>query len=67
MSQHAEEILTNLVGLEHVVERVFRTLAEIDKEGRAIRRALPFAQLCGETGESEHDVRRVVDRFRADD
>src|SRR5262245_47824691 len=67
LSQHAEEILTGLVGLEHVVERVFRTLAEIDKEGRAIRRALPFDQLCGETGEPEHDVRRVVDRFRADD
>jgi tetratricopeptide (TPR) repeat protein len=67
LSQHAEEILTNLVGLEHVVERVFRTLAEIDKEGRAIRRALPFDQLCGETGEPEPDVRRVVDRFRADD
>lgn len=67
LSQHAEEILTNLVGLEHVVERVFRTLAEIDKEGRAIRRALPFVQLCGETGEPERDVRRVVDRFRADD
>jgi tetratricopeptide (TPR) repeat protein len=67
LSQHAEEILTNLVGLEYVVERVFRTLAEIDKEGRAIRRALPFAQLCGETGEPERDVRRVVDRFRADD
>src|SRR5262245_35091155 len=67
LSQHAEEILTGLVGLEPVVERVFRTLAEIDKEGRAIRRALPFAQLCGETGEPGHDVRRVVDRFRADD
>src|SRR5262245_57129648 len=67
LSQHAEEILTGLVGLEHVVERVFRTLAEIDKEGRAIRRALPFDQLCGEAGESEADVRRVVDRFQGDD
>jgi tetratricopeptide (TPR) repeat protein len=67
LAQHAEEILANLVGLEHVVERVFRALAEIDKEGRAIRRALPFGQLCGETGEPEQDVRRVVDRFRADD
>jgi tetratricopeptide (TPR) repeat protein len=67
LSQHAEEILAGLSGLERVVEQVFRDLAEIDKEGRAIRRALPFSQLCEETGESENDVRRVVDRFRADD
>jgi tetratricopeptide (TPR) repeat protein len=67
LAQHAEEILKSLPGLEHVVERVFRSLAEVDKEGRAIRRALPFAQLCGESGESDESVRRVVDRFRADD
>src|SRR5262249_11668929 len=30
-------------------------------------RALPFSKLCDETGESEVEVRRVVDRFRADD
>lgn len=67
LSQHAEEILAGLSGLERVVEQVFRALAEIDKEGRAVRRALPFSQLHEETGESENDVRRVVDRFRADD
>lgn len=67
LSQHAEEILAGLPGLEQVVEQVFRALAEIDKEGRVIRRALPFAQLCEETGEPENAVRRVVDRFRADD
>ena len=67
LSQHAEEILSSLSGLEIVVEQVFRALAEVDKEGRAIRRALPFRQLLAETGVPEHDLRRVLDRFRADD
>ncbi len=67
LSQHADEILRGLPGLEPVVERVFRALSEVDREGRAIRRQLTFAQLLDETGASEADLRKVVDRFRADD
>jgi hypothetical protein len=37
LSQHAEEILSELSGLELVVEQSFRALAEIDPEKRAIR------------------------------
>jgi tetratricopeptide (TPR) repeat protein len=67
LSQHADEILRGLPGLEPVVERVFRALSEIDRDGRAIRRQLTFAALLDETGASEQDLRKVVDRFRADD
>jgi tetratricopeptide (TPR) repeat protein len=67
LSQHADEIMGSLPGAERTVEQVFRALSELDKEGRATRRAVPFAQLVAETGESEADLRRVLDRFRADD
>ena len=67
LSQHAEEVFKSLEGLELAVEQIFRALSELDKDGRATRRAIPLAQLVAETGESELDVRRVLDRFRADD
>jgi tetratricopeptide (TPR) repeat protein len=67
LSQHADEILRGLEGADLAVEQVFRALSELDKEGRATRRALPFSQLLAETGVPELDLRRVVDRFRADD
>jgi tetratricopeptide (TPR) repeat protein len=67
LSQHADEILSELSGLELAVEQAFRALAEIDKESRAIRRALPFRQLFDETGVPDNDLRRVLDRFRAED
>ncbi len=67
LSQHADEVLASLPGLELTVEQVFRALSERDKEGRATRRALPFAQLLAETGVSESDLRRTIERFRAED
>ena len=67
LSQHAEEILASLSGLELAVEQVFRALAEVDRAGRAIRRAVAFAQLIAETGIPEDELRKVVDRLRADD
>jgi tetratricopeptide (TPR) repeat protein len=68
LSRHANEILNDLgPGLELAVTQVFSALSELDKEGRAIRRALRFSQLVAETGISEADIRRVLDRFRAED
>lgn len=69
LSRHANDILKELPGakLQLAVEQTFRALSELDKEGRAIRRALPFSQLLAETGVEEADLRRVLDRFRADD
>jgi tetratricopeptide (TPR) repeat protein len=67
LTQHAEEVLATLAGSELAVEQVFRALAEIDREGRAIRRAVPYAQLVAETGIPEDPSRKVVDRLRAED
>ncbi len=67
LSRHADEILEHLAVPKLAVEQVFRALGDVDKEGRAIRRALPFAQLLAETGSSETELRAVLDRFRADD
>ena len=67
LSQHAEELMSDLHGLEPVVEAVFRALAELDRDSRAIRRPLPFERLLAETGVPEADLRRVLDRFRRDD
>ena len=69
LSRHADEILADLPGptLQLAVEQIFSALSELDKEGRAIRRALRFSQLVAETGVDEASVRKVLDRFRADD
>jgi HAMP domain-containing protein len=69
LSRHADEILKDLPGpkLQLAVEQTFSALSELDKEGRAIRRALKFSQLVAETGVDETAVRQVLDRFRADD
>jgi tetratricopeptide (TPR) repeat protein len=68
LSRHANEILRDLgPALGLAVTQVFSALSELDKEGRAIRRALRFSQLVAETGVGEADIRRVLDRFRADD
>jgi len=67
LSQHAEKILAGLPGYELAVEQIFRALSEMDREGRAVRRALPFSQLLAETGVRESDLRTVLDRFRRDD
>jgi hypothetical protein len=67
LSRHADEILASLAGDEVTVEQTFRALSEIDREGRATRRALPFGQLLAETGVQESALRRVLDRFRDSD
>ncbi len=67
LSQHAEEIFAGLQGKEMAVEQMFRAIAEIDSDGRVIRRALPFHALVAETGIDAQVLRSVCDRFRADD
>jgi lipoprotein NlpI/Tfp pilus assembly protein PilF len=68
LSQHADEVMEELgKPLEPVVESVFRALSETDSDGRATRRALPFAELLAETGVPQADLRRVIERFTADD
>jgi tetratricopeptide (TPR) repeat protein len=69
LSQHADEILKELPGtkLQWAVEQMFRALSELDKEGRATRRALRYSRLVAETGVEEAAVRQALDRFRASD
>jgi len=67
ISNHAEEIFSSLPGREKIVEQVFRALAEIDSEGRAVRRARSLGQLIAETGATREDVCAVLDQFRADE
>jgi tetratricopeptide (TPR) repeat protein/energy-coupling factor transporter ATP-binding protein EcfA2 len=68
LSQHADEILNNdLHGLEQAVERIFRALSDLDRDGRATRRALSFQQLAAETAIRDNVLRRLLDRLRADD
>jgi tetratricopeptide (TPR) repeat protein len=65
LSRHADAVLGQCAGKELAVEQAFRALSELDREGRAIRRALRFDKLLAETGVAESDLRAVLDRFRA--
>ncbi len=67
LSQHADEVLASLPGLEVGTEQVFRALSERDSEGRAMRRALLFGRLLDESGISRSDLVQILERFRADD
>ncbi len=66
LSRHADEIFTQCSGGRALaVEQVFRALSEVDRDGRATRRALCFDELVAEAGLAELDLRDVLDRFRA--
>jgi tetratricopeptide (TPR) repeat protein len=68
LSQHAEEILTNdLKGQEPLVARVFRSLSDLDHDGRATRRAISFGQLEAETAIDGAELTKIIDRLRSDD
>lgn len=67
LSQHANEVMRSLPGLELGVEQVFRALSDRDKEGRATRRALKFDRLLAETGIPKDELVKILDRFRAED
>ncbi len=65
LSRHADEIFAQCAEEALAIEQAFRALSEVDREGRAIRRALPFDKLLAETGVSESTLRAGLDRFRA--
>jgi tetratricopeptide (TPR) repeat protein len=66
LSRHADEIFAQCAEEEALaIEQAFRALSEVDREGRAIRRALRFDKLLAETGVSESSLRAGLDRFRA--
>ena len=67
LSQHADKLFDELADKKLTVEQAFRSLAEIDSEGRIVRRARLFRELLAETGAPVEDLRTVVDRFRDED
>ena len=58
LSRHADEIFAQCAEEALAIEQAFRALSEVDREGRAIRRALRFDKLLAETGVSESDLAR---------
>jgi tetratricopeptide (TPR) repeat protein len=67
LSNHADEIRRELANTGLAVEQLFRAIAEIDSEGRIVRRARVFKDLVAETGVPVEDIRTVIDRLRDDD
>ncbi len=65
LSRHADEVLGQCAGRTLAVEQAFRALSELDRDGRATRRALSFDELVAEAGVAEADLTAVLDRFRA--
>jgi tetratricopeptide (TPR) repeat protein len=66
LSKHADDVLASMPGHERDVEQIFRALTEMDAEGRATRRALPFRQLAEETGIDQAALQPIVQRLRAE-
>jgi tetratricopeptide (TPR) repeat protein len=64
LSMHANRILRGFQ--EEQVAAVFRALSEL-RNGRAVRRALTYRHLREETGLPDDQLRKIVNRFRAED
>ncbi|HSI01257.1 MAG TPA: hypothetical protein VLA02_11685, partial [Reyranella sp.] len=68
LNRHANTVMAGLADREKLVELMFRSLAEVDSDGRAIRRAVPWNQLCAEVGATDEVTQarllEVVDAFR---
>jgi len=68
LNRHANAVMEGLPGYDREVERIFRSLADVDADGRAIRRAVAWGRLCAEVGAiddaSQERLRKVLDAFR---
>jgi hypothetical protein len=68
LNRHANTVMAGLAGREGLIELMFRSLAEVDSDGRAIRRAVPWGQLCAEIAATDAatqaNLLAVVDAFR---
>jgi hypothetical protein len=69
LDRHADEVMAShdLAGLGKEVELAFRALTELDSNGRAIRRPLPWPRLLAESGAEDSRMQKVVRRFAAED
>jgi hypothetical protein len=72
LSLHAESTLEELTRsdlgkrAEQIVEQVMRALIEVDRQGRAIRRPIPFHRLADETGYGQLEIGKVIETMRAE-
>jgi WD40 repeat protein len=75
LSQHADRIYEGLGeatpegeatprDLRPVAKHLFQALSDVDRDGRVIRRPLPFGELCAAVGAEPSAVRHVIDEFR---
>jgi WD40 repeat protein len=75
LSQHADRIYEGLGDatlegettprdLRPVAKHLFQALSDVDRDGRVIRRPLPFGELCVAVGAEPSAVRHVIDEFR---
>src|SRR5262249_33541822 len=69
LSQHADEILADISAGDPMrlkaAESLFRSLAELDAEGRVVRRPCRLAELIAVAGGDFARVIAVIDAFRA--
>ena len=65
---HADAVMASAAPDERrewTIEAVFRALTDVNSEGSAIRRPLPFRKLCAVTGATPEELRPILDAFRA--
>ncbi|HND51381.1 MAG TPA: hypothetical protein PLV92_03260, partial [Pirellulaceae bacterium] len=69
LSREADRALEEcrVLGLERIVERVFRALVQRGANGQRVRRPVTLGQLVDETGGELDELRSVVDAFRRPD
>jgi WD40 repeat protein len=70
LSGHADAVMASVAPDDRrarMVEAVFRALTDVNSEGSAIRRPLPFRKLCAVTGASPEELRPILDAFRGPD
>jgi conflict system STAND superfamily ATPase len=67
LSRHADAVMASAAPDQRgqsIVEAVFRALTDVNSEGSAIRRPLPFGKLCAVTGATPEELRPILKAFR---
>jgi Novel STAND NTPase 1 len=69
LSDHADDVMDDAKLTPRLIaatEKLFRALTDINAEGKAIRRPLPFNHLAITCGIAPDGLRGIIDSFRAD-
>jgi hypothetical protein len=68
LSSHANAVMASAAPDEQrgrIVEAIFRALTDVNSEGSAIHRPLPFSRLCAVAGVVPEVLHPILDAFRA--